>query len=88
MQEESRIQTLPDEQQGTKNQLTLTLGRPREREREEKLGESTLIHEGGRRRGWPADEGALAAGGEVIDGGGGGSKGEARAEEDRRGGGG
>jgi hypothetical protein len=66
--------------QGTKKQSTLTLGRPREREREKKLGESTLIHGGGRWRGWPADERAPAAGGEAIDGGGGGSKGKARAE--------
>jgi hypothetical protein len=26
------------------NQLTLTLGRPRKREREEKVGEGTLVH--------------------------------------------
>jgi hypothetical protein len=70
MQEESRNQSLPDEQQGTNKQSTLTLGIPREREREEKLEKSTLIHGGGHRRRWPADERAPAAGWEAIGGGG------------------
>jgi hypothetical protein len=56
-----------------KVQLTLTLGRPREREREERGGYPGPW--GGRRRGWPADEGAPAAGEGANGGGGGGSKG-------------
>jgi hypothetical protein len=61
-----------------KNQLTLTLEKPRERERRERRRYPGPWE--GRRRGSPAEEGAPEAGGEARDGGGG-FKGEELEQE-------